>query len=165
MVETKPGGSLIIQHLSHLLLVQALRLYLSQNKGRNVGWLFALTDSKISAAVNAMHTNPEWRWTLPLLAEKAGMSRSKFSERFKRVVGSSPIEYLTGWRMLLAGDRLIKGGESISVIATSIGYESEASFSTAFKRVMGCPPRQYVNNWYVEARLMVSTTNRDDPIV
>jgi AraC-like DNA-binding protein len=53
------------------------------------------------------------------------------------------MDYLTRWRMLLAGDRLAHSGDSIAVIALSLGYESESAFSTAFKRVMGSAPRQY----------------------
>ena len=53
------------------------------------------------------------------------------------------MEYLMRWRMLLAGDKLANSGDPISVIAPSLGYESESAFSTAFKRVMGCSPRQY----------------------
>ena len=53
------------------------------------------------------------------------------------------MEYLTRWRMLLAGDRLMNSSEPVSVIARSLGYKSESAFSTAFKRVMGCSPRQY----------------------
>jgi AraC-like DNA-binding protein len=53
------------------------------------------------------------------------------------------MDYLTPWRMLLAGDRLTNSSDPISVIALSLGYESESAFSTAFKRVMGCSPRQY----------------------
>jgi AraC-like DNA-binding protein len=63
--------------------------------------------------------------------------------RFKQTVGESPMEYLTRWRMLLAGDRLVNSDDPISVISLSLGYESESAFSTAFKRVMGCSPRQY----------------------
>lgn len=140
---SQPGASLVVRHLAHLLLVQTLRLYLSHGIGRGVGWLFALGDPKIAAAVGAMHANPGARWTLPSLAEKAGMSRSKFALRFKKVSGVSPIDYLTRWRMLLAGERLTQRNEPISVIASSLGYESEAAFSTAFKRMMGCSPRKY----------------------
>lgn len=138
-----PGANVVVHHLAHLLLVQALRLYLSHGTGQGVGWLFALGDPKIAAAVEAIHASPGERWTLPALADKAGMSRSKFAARFKALSGFSPIDYLTRWRMLLACDRLIKRNEPISVIALSLGYESEAAFSTAFKRVMGCAPREY----------------------
>jgi AraC-like DNA-binding protein len=54
------------------------------------------------------------------------------------------MEYLTRWRMLLAGDRLTNASDPISIIALSLGYESESAFSTAFKRIMGCSPRQYI---------------------
>jgi AraC-like DNA-binding protein len=44
------------------------------------------------------------------------------------------MEYLTRWRMLLAGDRLRVSSDPHSVIALSPGYESESAFSTAIKR-------------------------------
>jgi AraC-like DNA-binding protein len=102
-----------------------------------------LADKQMSAAINAMHADPAHRWTLQELAERAGMSRSTFAQKFKETVGASPMEYLTRWRMLLAGDKLMNSNEPVSVIALSLGYESESAFSTAFKRVMGCSPRQY----------------------
>ena len=108
-----------------------------------VGWLFALADKQMGAAINAMHDDPAHRWTLQALAERAGMSRSTFALKFKETVGASPMDYLTRWRMLLAGDRLTNSNDPVSVIALSLGYESESAFSTAFKRVMGCSPRQY----------------------
>jgi len=97
----------------------------------------------MAAAITAMHDDPARRWTLQSLAERAGMSRTTFTLRFKETVGKSPMEYLTRWRMLLAADRLENSNDPISVMALSLGYESESAFSTAFKRVMGCSPRQY----------------------
>ncbi len=141
--DPRPGGVLVIQHLAHMMLVQALRVHLAEGLRGGVGWLFALADQQMSAAITSMHDDPAHRWTLQELAERTGMSRSTFALRFKETVGASPIEYLTRWRMLLAGDRLANSGDPISVIALSLGYESESAFSTAFKRVMGCSPRQY----------------------
>ena len=143
LVEAQPGGVLVAQHLAHMMLVQALRLYLSGLAGRHVGWLFALADPQLAVAIGAMHAEPGAHWTLPALAAKAGMSRSSFARAFKDTVGTSPIEYLTNWRMLLAGTRLTDGKQSISTIALALGYDSESAFSTAFKRVMGCSPREY----------------------
>jgi len=77
------------------------------------------------------------------MAERAGMSRSTFSLKFKETVGTSPMEYLTNWRMILAGNKLTNSNDSVSMIAEAMGYESESAFSTAFKRVIGCSPRQY----------------------
>lgn len=71
------------------------------------------------------------------------MSRSAFSQRFKEVIGLSPMEYLTRWRMLQACDRLKINEEPIASIAFSLGYQSESAFSNAFKRVMTLSPRHY----------------------
>ena len=141
--EPQPGGFLVAQQLAYMMLVQALRLHLAEGPSGGVGWLFALADKQMGAAINAMHDDPAHRWTLQELAERAGMSRSTFALKFKETVGESPMEYLTRWRMLLAGDRLVNSSDPISVDRPSLGYESESAFSTAFKRVMGCSPRQY----------------------
>ena len=141
--EPQPGGDIIAQQLATMVLVQALRLHLSDDTRPGVGWLFALADRQMSAAMNAMHAEPGRRWTIESLAERAAMSRSSFALKFKRIVGASPMDYLTRWRMILAADRLANGRETISALAPALGYESESAFSTAFKRVMGCAPRHY----------------------
>ena len=141
--EPQPGGHLVAQQLTYLMLVQALRLHLAEGMRGGVGWLFALADKQMSAAIGALHDDPAHGWTLQELAERVGMSRSTFALKFKETVGSSPMEYLTRWRMLRAADRLTNPGDSIAAIALSLGYESESAFSTAFKRVMGSSPRRY----------------------
>ena len=141
--ERRPGGYLIAEHLARMMLVQALRLHAAEGLSHGVGWLFALADRQIGAVIGAVHAEPARGWTLQELAAQAGMSRSTFAQKFKAAVGESPMEYLTCWRMLLAGERLENSADSISAIALSLGYESESAFSTAFKRVMGAPPRRY----------------------
>jgi AraC-like DNA-binding protein len=141
--EQQPGSFLVAQHLAHMMLVQALRLGQAEESSENVGWLFALADKQLAAAINAMHEDPAHRWTLGELAERAGMSRSIFALKFKKKVGASPMDYLMRWRMLLAADKLTNSSDPISIIALSLSYESESAFSTAFKRVMGRSPRQY----------------------
>jgi AraC-like DNA-binding protein len=143
MRDHQPGASLVAQQLATMMLVQALRLYVEEVLGPRTGWLFALADPQMNPAITAIHGDPAHRWTLQRLAERSGMSRSIFAMKFKATVGTSPMEYLTRWRMLLAGDKLMQAGDSISGIAQSLGYESESAFSKAFKRVMGCSPRQY----------------------
>ncbi|MFT4242613.1 MAG: AraC family transcriptional regulator [Acidovorax sp.] len=141
--QQQPGGTLMSTHLAHLMLVQALRLFLSAHGDAPRGWFLALTDRQISPAIGAIHAQPDRAWTLEQLARIAGVSRTVFAQRFKALVGSTVMDYLTRWRMLLAADRLRRGGEKVSSIAFSLGYESESSFSAAFKRTMACSPTQY----------------------
>ena len=140
----QPGGFVVAQQLATLLLVQALRLQLDggQRTG-GVGWLFALADKPMRAAIGAMHDDPAHRWTLQLLAERACMSRSTFALKFRQCVGTTPMDYLARWRMMLAADRLTHSNDSVATLSQALGYESESAFTTAFKRVMGCSPRQY----------------------
>lgn len=141
--DPQPGGSLAAQQLATMLLIQTLRVHMAERASGGVGWLFALADKQMCIALTAMHNNPSFGWTLQSLAECAGMSRTSFAVRFKETVGKSPMAYLTQWRMLLAEDHLAKSDDPISVIAPSLGYQSDSAFSTAFKRVMGYPPRQH----------------------
>jgi AraC-like DNA-binding protein len=160
--ERQPGGDLVAQHLAQMMLIQALRVYMAGGLSGGVGWLFALSDRQMAAAISAMHNDPAYGWTVQALAEHAGMSRSSFALKFKATVGASPLEYLTRWRMLLAGDRLEHSEDSVSTIALSLGYESESAFSTAFKRVMGCSPRRYSRLPVAASSLTLAQTAQAD---
>jgi len=140
LADAKPGSFLIVQQLVYMIFVQALRLHLDEGNG--VGWLFALSDKHVGAAITAIHREPARRWTVAALAAEVGMSRSGFAARFGKLVGDGPIEYLTRWRMLLAR-RSLSRGEPVGAVARSLGYESESAFSTAYKRVMGNTPRYH----------------------
>lgn len=139
----KPGSDLVTKQLAQAMLIQALRLHLASSDRNFTGWLAALADRQMSLAMTAIHDNPGSPWTLQALAEQAGMSRSVFAERFKQTVGTSPMEYLTRWRMLLAGDRLRSSPDSVAEVAAALGYDSESAFGKAFKRTMSCSPRKY----------------------
>jgi AraC-like DNA-binding protein len=144
--DPQPGSSLIAQQLAYMMLVQALRLHLADAASAGPGWLSALSDKHMSLAIAAMHNDPGHSWTLQSLAEKIGLSRSVFALRFRKIVGVTPMEYLTRWRMLLAADRLKSSSDGLSAIAQSLGYESDSAFGKAFRRVMGCSPRQYTRS-------------------
>jgi AraC-like DNA-binding protein len=136
----------VAQQLAYLMLIQALRLHLSDAASAGRGWLSALADKQMSIAIASMHSDPGSPWTLQSLAERVGMSRSVFALRFRETVGATPMEYLARWRMLLAADRLKNSSDGLSAIAQSLGYESESAFGKAFRRVMGCSPRQYTRS-------------------
>ncbi len=139
----RAGSSLIARQLACTMLIQALRLHIEDTSVHGTGWLFALADKHLNAAITCMHAEPAHPWTVKELAVRAGMSRSVFALRFKEIVGSTPMEYLARWRVLRAGERLRNSDDSISQIASSLGYASESAFRKAFRGVMGCSPREY----------------------
>ncbi|MEM7399436.1 MAG: AraC family transcriptional regulator [Pseudomonadota bacterium] len=139
----RPGGALSIAHLSHFVLVQLMRCHLKEAPPQTGGWLAAIADRHISRAVAAIHDDPARAWTVQELASLAGLSRTSFAVRFRRIADQTPMGYLAQWRMLLAAKRLRSTDASIARIAEDVGYASESAFAVAFKRATGYPPRRY----------------------
>ena len=73
-------------------------------------------------------------------AWSAGVSRSLLDDRFRQVLGCSPIRYLTDWRMHVAQDLLRSTDLGVVGVAHRVGYHAEEAFSRAFKRSVGSSP-------------------------
>lgn len=131
------------RRLADILLVQALRAYVTTHGVESAGWLGALADARIGTAINLMHRDVSRTWKVEELAIAARMSRSAFAHRFKERVGLAPLDYLTRWRMNLAREALRRGSTPIATLAAELGYSSESAFRNAFKRVFGRAPKGY----------------------
>lgn len=140
------GSETIITRLAEIMLIQLLRYWLNNDPLANEGWFAAMRDSRIGAALKAIHQQPEEKWTVESLAAIACMSRSAFAARFTELVGTSAKNYLTEWRLTLAYYQLKSVKVPLIELALNCGYESEAAFSRAFKRVIGLSPSQVERN-------------------
>lgn len=139
----RPGTELVLERLMELLLLEVVRRYVSRLPPGANGLFAALNDPIVGRALQSIHLNAARRWTVDELAREAGASRSVLSERFSAMVGRPPIEYLAGWRMQLAAERLRNTNDSLAAVAADIGYESEAAFNRAFKRIAGLAPGRW----------------------
>ncbi|HEX4492640.1 MAG TPA: AraC family transcriptional regulator [Acidimicrobiia bacterium] len=133
----------ISTRLPELVLVEVLRAHLATAPAADHGWLAALRDPVLAPALALLHASPERKWTVTELASHAAVSRSLLDERFRERLGSSPIRYLTEWRMHLAEDLLATTELGIVAVARRVGYESEEAFSRAFKRARGLSPSHW----------------------
>ncbi|KAB0491223.1 AraC family transcriptional regulator [Pseudomonas vancouverensis] len=136
----RPGGASLLARLAEVLFIEVLRLYMNEQSDGRTGWLAAVHDRIVGAALNALHQKPCHAWTLDELARTAGTSRSVLAERFQLLVGVSPMQYLTQWRMLLAANLLRSGSGTLLQIAEEVGYQTDTAFSRAFRREYGAPP-------------------------
>jgi AraC-like DNA-binding protein len=136
----RPGGEGVLAKLAEVLFIEVLRLYMNEQSEGRTGWLAGVGDRIVGAALNALHKHPAQAWTLEELARTANTSRSVLAERFQHLVGSSPIQYLTQWRMLLAANLLRRSNAPLSHIAQDVGYQTDTAFSRAFRREYGAPP-------------------------
>jgi AraC-like DNA-binding protein len=137
------GGGLVIAKLSELLFVETLRGYINSLPPGQTGWLGAARDPLVSQALALLHHAPAHPWTLPELARKLGVSRTRFAERFHTFLGEPPMAYLTKWRVQLGAEMLESSDASIAEIALGVGYGSETAFNRAFRREFGSPPAQF----------------------
>jgi AraC-like DNA-binding protein len=144
----RPGRSLVLDRLLEILLIETIRSGTLPEEHH--GLLAGLADRQVGAALRALHADIRRGWTVAQLAALAGISRSVFAERFTRLVGLPPIDYLLRWRMAVAKDALRGGKRRLAEIAFECGYESVSAFSTAFARTVGCPPSRYAASRAVE---------------
>ena len=136
--QEQPGMEVTLNELAYVLFIHVLRAQMQ--RGLDRGLLCALADPKVGAALNLIHAEPGRDWTLQEMAQGAGMSRSAFAERFRQLVGVTPIRYVTEWRMQEAVDLLQTTDLSVADIAERSGYASEVAFRKAFRTVIGEPP-------------------------
>ncbi len=137
------GTAALFERLAGVLFIQVIRSYVESLPADQAGWLGALRDSRIGETLELIHEAPAHAWSVGELAREVGMSRSAFAGRFKSLVGETPMQYLTRWRMHRAAHYLRTEGLPVSQVADRIGYESSATFSKAFKRYIGAAPAAY----------------------
>jgi AraC-like DNA-binding protein len=137
------GSEVLLARLGDVLLMRVLRAWLEQEEPADGGWLGALRDPQIGAAIAAIHAEPQAPWTVTGLAERASLSRSRFAQRFRTEVGEPPLAYVKRWRMTVAAEFLRSGDRTVKDVGRVVGYTSEPAFSRAFTRFYGTPPGRY----------------------
>jgi AraC-like DNA-binding protein len=148
MAEEAPGSGVVATRLAEILFIQVLRAHIASGPERNKGWLREVFDPQLGTALNAVHDRVDMPWKVESLAEVAGMSRSAFAARFKELLGQTPLEYVTEWRMQKAMHLLEQRDKKLIDVARLVGYESDAAFSKAFKRVVGANTGEYIKRGF-----------------
>jgi AraC-like DNA-binding protein len=126
--------------VSELIFVDAVRRYVDAMPVGSGGWLAGLRDRHVGRAIAALHASPARAWTTDALASEAGLSRSALHDRFVQLLAMAPMQYLAHWRMQVASRLLRASNANVASVALDVGYESEAAFARAFKRLVGLPP-------------------------
>jgi len=139
------GQRLLADRLFEVVVLQLLRWLLDhpQEAGVRPGLIIGLSDPRLARALVAMHDSPGEDWTLERMAERAGMSRTAFANTFRKTVGQTPADYLTGWRIALAQSRL-REGRPIKMLAEEVGYANPSALSRAFTAKVGMSPRDWL---------------------
>ncbi len=139
----QPGRQIAVDRLAEYFLVLLLRAAMEARLVQS-GILLGLADPRLAAALAAIHLRPEHTWSLEELAEVAGMSRARFAAHFRMVVGVTPFDYLTSWRIGVA-QGLLKRGEPLKTVAPAVGFQSSTALSRAFAKRIGSSPTEWLS--------------------
>jgi len=136
----RPGGEAMLERMSEMMFIDAVRRYVDTLPEDSRGWLAGLRDRFVGRALALMHDDPATEWTVDELGRRVGLSRSALHERFAEMIGQPPMQYLINWRMQVAAALLRNTNATVASVAQEVGYDSEAAFARAFKRLVGKPP-------------------------
>ena len=136
------GKHAIMDRLMEVLIISLLR-HLVQENQLSTGLLAGLAHPQLAKVLQAIHQSPEQAWSVEELADVALMSRSKFSPLFKQVLGQTPLDYLTAWRVNIAQSLLLQG-KPVSVVANEVGYDSSSTLSRAFNKTCHMSPKAWL---------------------
>lgn len=133
----RPGSAAVAERLSEVLVVQVMREVVDEVGSAGTGWLRGVRDEHVWAALGLIHSAPGSAWTVGEIARRVGLSRTVFAERFRSLVGESPMAYLGNLRHQLAARWLNEGRLSLSEVAARVGYSSASAFHRAHRRRLG----------------------------
>ncbi len=137
------GRLAALNRLAEVMVLMMLRQVIDEGESQP-GLFAALAHPSLYRALVSMHDHPAKAWTVEQLADSATMSRTQFMETFRRVVGTTPMAYLSTWRLTLAA-RYLRSGHSVKTVARRVGFESAEGFSRAFSRVYGHAPTDHTS--------------------
>jgi AraC family transcriptional activator of mtrCDE len=141
MFEGEPGAAASVSRLSEVLFIEAMRAGIAQ--APDISRLMsAVYDPQIGKSLGLIHGDVAHAWTVESLAAAVGMSRSRFAERFRELVGSGPMAYIADWRLQRALQLLTQSKTPIKTVAHDVGYRSAAAFTRAFSDRFNCSPKE-----------------------
>ena len=103
-------------------------------------------NSRIAEAVAWMRENYRQPFNLAELAAHVNMSLTSFSRHFRRITGTSPLQFQKRIRLYEAQRLMLTEGKSAETAAFAVGYESPTQFNREYKRQFSEPPRRNIEH-------------------
>lgn len=139
----EPGTDTIVQALLDALFMYTLREMAAARGQEGCGWSCAFRDLQVRRVVTLMHERSAHPWTLEDLARHAGLSRTALAQRFRAVMGDTPLNHLRLLRMQRAMRLLAETDHKLEWVAAQVGYQDAFGFSKVFKRTVGVSPKDF----------------------
>ena len=140
--EENCGKQPMINALTDVFIIHVLR-HVMHNDIIQHGLLAGLAHPQLSKVLLAIHETPDHSWGLEEMAELALMSRSKFADLFKKIVGQSPGDYVIDWRITVAKSLLLQD-KPVALVANAVGYENGSALARVFRKKLNMSPKEWL---------------------
>ena len=118
--------------------IEAKSMVPSANGTNSLDWKFI---SNVKKIVDENINNPEF--SVNVLCESSGMSRTSFYCKLKALTGQSPTEFIRGMRLKRATELLKEGEYAINEISDMVGFSETKYFREVFKKYYKMSPSRY----------------------
>ena len=98
---------------------------------------------RIRKMLDYIHQHYAAPLTVENITAAAGISNRECYRCFRSIIGKSPIEYLTKFRLATAVYKMTQTDDTINNISKSCGFENISYFNKCFKKYYGVSPKQF----------------------
>jgi AraC-like DNA-binding protein len=140
LAHPRPGQQVLLDRTLELMLITALRAWLTRPGAEIPAWYAAHSDPVVGPALRLLHDDLAHPWTVASLAARLHVSRAALAKRFTGLVGQPPMSYLRHQRLELVAELLRDPDMTLDTAAARVGFSSAFSLSATFKRECGVSP-------------------------
>jgi len=136
------GVEVMFESLARVFLVKLIQKYAERTQ-EEIGFSARFTAPQYKRVLDHIAISYDGTITLEDLSGVAGLSPSHFSRLFKATIGTSPMQFVTGYRVDQARKQLADRARPLGEIALACGFSDQAHFNRVFRRAEGMTPSAY----------------------
>ena len=143
--EKEIGYSSIITSALIRVVVEIIRAQLKRNDDHAIEIIESPHLELVNEAINYIHDHLHTAIKLATMAKDLGVSTSMLYKAFTNILMMPPLTYIHQQK-ILAAKKMLATGNTVTLIASELGYSSAYHLSKTFKQITGVSPREYKNS-------------------
>lgn len=120
------------------------------DKSVNIPAVNKVQEQRVKEILSYIHTHFGEHISIDDIARFATISRTECFRCFQAVLGKSPVEYLTEYRLSMATAMLANSEKTLADISHCCGFNSPSYFGKLFREQCGMSPKKYRKQLYAQ---------------